>query len=439
MRKTNTIACFFVCMASLFMLASCQSSKKVNEEDFAETAHMRVEGSEYGLKITLNGVKDADINVFDGNEKLPVYLETENYNHEYLFRFTEAGKEYRVQLGGKDLETDEWFEESAYCTALGGHKFEDCIDLTKFHETKVVGTLEDGMHKARVQSTDIKSINSIVKSDFIDFLEFEFVLVLGDNDTIGKEEWWSGMSFNTNDNFGKSKGLRSYLQSYKNIRLNNWHSSQDNFGKITDEKYEEFDYTYKYYLRIKIHPYSQNGFYSEHYVTEPIQSVPYAYPPDVTENGNVLVLARPYLTPLQGASYEINDDLNRNFIKINKFQYSSGGCFPLAEIKYGDGTTTFKDWDKFDTMSITLQGDTHHEIKIYAENTLTDERKELTSYTMYEFVHQTATVSISDIKDFFPADLADEYKIISICTDGESTYKFTSLKFEKNRNIYSQN
>ena len=409
-----------------------------NTTEVVHSTHMDIQGCSQGLKITLKNVRNAEIEVFQGNTRLPIYLWTDNSGDTYIWPFTQNGQEYTVRLRGEDTTTNQYFDnENKNCTALGGTPWSDCIALDKFMNSTIAGTFDSttNTYKARLTNTTITNPSDVIKStSIISNAHFSFIFVLGDDRTAGKDEWWSGNGLDTNNTSivtGTSNGsLKQALMQYTTIPLNNW----GNNNPITAEKKEEFDYTYSFLSRISFTAKSQGSNLPGDFITDEIRSVPYAYSPDIDGDDNVRVLARPQLEPLTGAEYAESGNYNKNFMRINQNQFS-GGSLTLNAIKYGDGsssnTFSVSDWDDYDSMTITVQGDEDKEIMIYALNKATGETRELTSFNIEPFEHFSATIFKEDLERFFPSTLADSNKAIAIKAHGGCTYKFTSIKFKK--------
>ena len=183
MKKKSVLFTLAVCFLVAVMLTGCQSNKIPASERIAETEHMTVEGCKQGLKISLKNTENARIDVYYNGKTLPVFLEPEWKVSEYYFPFTEYGNKYIVVLQGNDTKTGKRFNnETAKCTALGGNKFEDCIDLTKFLNSQLAGETKNRLQYVKLEYTEINNVNDIVKNlDVINSIVFEFNLLLGES------------------------------------------------------------------------------------------------------------------------------------------------------------------------------------------------------------------------------------------------------------------
>ena len=412
------------------------------------TTHMDVQGCLQGIKITLKtGVRNAGIHVFHGEHELPVMLETNNEESVYYFPFTESGKQYTVKLDGENTATDEWFGgdegdhpfETATVTALGGSKFDDCINLSKFMNSTLVGQIDtsaanNSKYKVKLSSTQINNPSDIVKnSNLVKKIEFEYILILGDDDIVGREDWYSGDSFEVSSTQNNSN-LGNSLKEFRNISVRNWHWDDDDLGVIDANHYEETFYTYKFRARMKFQVGSEGTTYNGRFITrDTIESSPHSYSPDAAGDNNVRVLAWPQMENLSNAEHGTppNMSVAKNHIHAHPNNNSPATFeIPLNAIKYGESEATFSTWSQYDTMTITLQESEDHEIMVYAKNTSTGATQELTSFYGGSWEHQSKTIFIEDLNNFF-GNTANANKAIMLRVNEECLIKVASIKFQK--------
>lgn len=414
------------------------------------TTHMDVQGCAQGIKITLKtGVRDAGIHVFYGNDELPVHLETNNEENVYYFPFTESGKQYTVKLDGVNTATDEWFGgdegdhpfETATVTALGGSKLDDCISFNKIMSSTLVGEIDtsaanNSKYKVKLSSTQVNNPSDIVKnSNLVKRIEFEFILCLGDDDIVGREDWWSGCGFDIsstqNDN-----SLGNTLKTFRDLPVSNWHGANENNGVLTADRYEEYFHTYKFRARMKFQAGSEGTTYNGRFVTNrDIESAPHSYSPDAAGDNNVRVLAWPQMENLSHAQHGTppNMSVAKNHIEAQPSNNSPATFeIPLNAIKYGEDGATFSTWSQYDTMTITLQKSEDHEIMVYAKDTSSGDIQELASFDGGSWEHQSQTIFIEDLNSFFEShSTAAANKAIMLRVNEECLIKIASIKFQK--------
>lgn len=379
MKKLNTGVCALcVCMIALLMLAGCPDanggSNRGGENQttpIGRSAHMEVQGCEQGLKITLRNVTGAGIEVFDGNERIPVMLS--EFDDIAYFPFTENGKQYRVKLHGEDTTTHQWFDnETVTCKALGGNKFEDCIDLSKLWSSSVQGRYDSAEDKYyfRLRNTQINNPSDVIKNaDFLD-TQFEYILCLGDN---YHNEWVSGDVIFFNDRDLQSSGaFGARLEQEKEIRISNW---RDN-DPITEEEKVSFGYQYFFHIRLKIHYSHAGANYHGEFFADLNNSPAYSF-------GNIPnnVLATPKLELVTDSGsgrvdyHRENGDPNESPVEnwVHTWAPShKGGSISLADNIFAIANSTSTktiDWDSYDTITFYMRfgSEFGQNMNIYAE------------------------------------------------------------------------
>ncbi len=376
MRKINSAVCALcACVFAMLMLAGCPGGNGGagngagnSQPQIATSAHMTIEGCEQGLKITLRNVRDAGINVFDGNNEIPVMLETANNQSIYYFPFTENGKQYTVKLHGEDTTTHQWFDnETRTCKALGGHKFSDCIDLSKFWGSSLTGEFTNNSFYVKLNSTQINNPSDLIKNSDFSETEFEYILCLGD---YYHHDWWSGVGCNTND-FQSSGSLNNWLTTRRELAITNWNSNQT----ITEDDNADHGYAYHIRARLKIH-FSHDGVnYNGIFTTDHLESPVYHFEtPDH-------ILATPKLELENGSGsgrvdyHRENGDPNATPVEnwVHTWHPShKGGSISLTDNTFAIANSTNTktiDWDSFDSITFFITGGSEYgqNMNIYAE------------------------------------------------------------------------
>ena len=406
MKKQKSVASIIaICVLAMLLFAGCATTGKQNDDGqqdipVGKTKHMTVEGCEQGLKITLNDMRGGRIDVFkDEKHVTPTFLEIQHNQSVVYFQFTENGSKYRIHLEGDDSKGSIGLEITE-CTALGGYRFEDCVNLLPCINSVVTGTADKESAKVKIASTSIKNPSDIIKrSEVVDYLEFEFIFFLGD-ELVGRDRWYTGTGFSLDDIRKNNDGtLGKILKEERIIPYPD--------GTLSEEHIKEYDYLCKFAVRNKMRVAGYEGTY----VTDMIYSNLYTF--EAPKGRHEKWIAAPDITPFWGAEYT---DGSPNFVQIPRGKYAGG--YIDAEL-----------FLQHEVATVAVQGDRNHQGKLAVfEIKNPGHRYVIETFEMREFEHQYVTFYVQDIRNFYNNSGLKPWDVgVAIFVDGESTYKLTSV------------
>ena len=189
-----------------------------------------------GIKITLSNYygdyPDANIRVTDCPVTLKFHPEDRDYYSDPAtkskkFIFTEKDKEYLVvaDIRVADGTDRDWVREAVFCTAGGGKKFEDCInlDVGKYYDSKVnvkPPTVKNGKTSFQVNlETGMDFTEDMIKdsSMILDF-EIGYDVVLGNRNW----EWGENMRSDVFDSWWERFHRLVEIEEEYNANLNDY-------------------------------------------------------------------------------------------------------------------------------------------------------------------------------------------------------------------------
>ena len=218
--------------------------------------HLTVATDSDGIKITLNNYfgdyPEANIRVNDCPVTLRFHPEDRDYYSDPAtkskkFIFTEKDKEYLVvaDIRVADGTDRDWVREAVFCTAGGGKKFEDCInlDVGKYYESMVnvnPPTVKNGKTSFKANlDTGMDFTEDMIKdsSMILDF-EIGYDVVLGNRNWEWEENVRSDVFDSWRERFShlvelvdeEETDINSYIRKSKTIINHDTQRIPDNFN-----------------------------------------------------------------------------------------------------------------------------------------------------------------------------------------------------------------
>ena len=264
--------------------ASLESGKKDEDDDisFESGKYITAKGTADGIKITLSsdlkfkesGGNGITVKRTDNNSPHPFKISITNDNIadgivEFIFPFTESGKEYAVTVSGtmskNGGKTYSWHEGTVICTAGGGVDYNEYINIepiinsvltVQYNELDAESDDVDSEFTSVPPFTgqlklDIKSSNDIVKEfSFFKSFTFDYAIVLGEVNWTHTEYWvWCGDDALRLIEDGRMIDLldKSVYERICNDGIN-LYSLYVKDRHPTSEKWQEYDYKYAGYM-----------------------------------------------------------------------------------------------------------------------------------------------------------------------------------------------